>query len=70
LTAAVRSRSIAAMTDSPDLTPAKRLEHAAREERLARALRDNLRRRKQQARAKEARAAEIRADSSGDEPPA
>jgi hypothetical protein len=58
------------MTDSPELSPAKRLEHAAREERLARALRDNLRRRKQQARAKEARAAEIRADSPGDEPPA
>jgi hypothetical protein len=58
------------MNDSPDLTPAKRLEHAAREERLARALRDNLRRRKQQARAKQVRAAEIPADPPADEPPA
>jgi hypothetical protein len=40
------------MTDSPRLTRAKRLEHAAREARLAQALRDNLQRRKQQARAR------------------
>jgi len=40
------------MTDSPHLTRAKRLEHAAREARLGQALRDNLQRRKQQARAR------------------
>ena len=38
------------MPDSPRLTPAKSAERAAREARLAEALRDNLRRRKQQAR--------------------
>jgi hypothetical protein len=58
------------MTDSPNLTRAKRVEHAAREERLARALRDNLHRRKQQARAKEARTAATPADPSATEPPA
>jgi hypothetical protein len=58
------------MTDSPNLTRAKRLVHAAREERLARALRDNLHRRKQQARAKEARTAATPADPSAAEPPA
>jgi hypothetical protein len=41
------------MKNLPDLTPAKRTEQAAREERLARALRDNLHRRKQQQRARE-----------------
>lgn len=41
------------MTDTPRLTPAKRIEQSAREERLARALRDNLRRRKDQARAQQ-----------------
>ena len=41
------------MADSPRLTIAKRAEHAARTERLARALRENLHRRKAQARAKE-----------------
>ena len=40
------------MTDSPHLTRAKRLEHAARDARLGQALRDNLQRRKQQARAR------------------
>jgi len=58
------------MTDSPNLTRAKRLEHTAREERLARALRANLHRRKQQTRAKQARAVETPADPSADEPPA
>jgi hypothetical protein len=38
------------MTDSPHLTKAKRIERAARDERLSRALRENLLRRKQQAR--------------------
>ncbi len=37
-------------THSPRLTPAKRQEHAARDARRAEALRENLRRRKQQAR--------------------
>ena len=58
------------MTDSPNLTRTRRSEHAAREERLARALRDNLHRRKQQARAKEARTAATPADPSASEPPA
>jgi hypothetical protein len=42
------------MTDSPSLTPAKSMERAAREARLAEALRDNLRRRKEQARSRAA----------------
>jgi hypothetical protein len=58
------------MNDSPNLTHAKRIAHAAREERLARALRDNLHRRKQQARAKQARAAATPAEQPTDEPPA
>jgi hypothetical protein len=58
------------MTDSPNLTHTKRIEHAAREERLARALRDNLHRRKQQTRAKQARTAATPADPSAAEPPA
>jgi hypothetical protein len=39
--------------NQPDLTPAKRAERAAQEERLAKALRANLRRRKEQRRARE-----------------
>ena len=38
------------MPDSPRLTPEKAAEHGARTARLAEALRDNLRRRKEQAR--------------------
>jgi hypothetical protein len=38
------------MAGAPNLTDAKRVAQAARSERLARALRDNLRRRKAQAR--------------------
>jgi hypothetical protein len=38
------------MRSSPVLTPRKAAERAARDERLSRALRDNLRRRKDQAR--------------------
>jgi hypothetical protein len=53
LTAARGSPSIAAMTDSPRLTRRNQVEHAARDERLARALRENLRRRKEQAHARE-----------------
>ena len=43
------------MSDEPHLTPARRAEHAARERRRAHALRDNLRRRKEQLRARSAR---------------
>jgi hypothetical protein len=39
------------MSRAPELTPHKAAERAAREERSAQALRDNLRRRKAQARA-------------------
>lgn len=41
------------MTDIPRISGAKRVEIAAREARLSRALRDNLRRRKEQTRARE-----------------
>ena len=41
------------MDDSPHLTPARRAEHAARDKRLAQALRENLSRRKEQARARD-----------------
>jgi hypothetical protein len=40
------------MTDTPRVTPARRAEQAARDKRLAAALRENLRRRKEQARAR------------------
>ncbi|HYM72609.1 MAG TPA: hypothetical protein VET89_06475 [Stellaceae bacterium] len=40
------------MRDDPHLTPARRAERAARDKRLAAALRENLRRRKEQARVK------------------
>jgi hypothetical protein len=57
------------MTDAPRPSPARQIEHAARDERLARALRENLRRRKEQARAREPNAGE-RPDKAagGDEP--
>jgi hypothetical protein len=58
------------MADSPNLTRAKQKEHAQRDERLARALRENLHRRKQQARAKQQHAGEATADPDPDEPPA
>jgi hypothetical protein len=41
------------MSETPHPTPRKSAERAAREERLAKALRDNLRRRKEQVRARE-----------------
>ena len=41
------------MADTPRLTPARRREQARRDERLAQALRENLRRRKDQARARQ-----------------
>jgi hypothetical protein len=58
------------MADSPDLTPAKRQQHAERKKRLARALRENLHRRKQQARAQQEGAAGRTADRTADDPPA
>jgi hypothetical protein len=58
------------MADSPRLTRANREEHAERDKRRARALRDNLHRRKQQARGKAQRAAEPAADPPPGEPPA
>jgi hypothetical protein len=71
LTAARGSPSIAAMTDSPRLTRRKQVEHAARDERLARALRENLRRRKEQARAREPHAGDPPDKAAGgEEPPA
>lgn len=44
------------MNNPPDLSPRKRAECALRDERLAQALRENLRRRKEQARAQAERA--------------
>lgn len=41
------------MSEAPRLTPARQAEQAARDKRLAEALRANLRRRKEQARARE-----------------
>jgi hypothetical protein len=41
------------MPESPRLTPSRQAEHAARDKRLAEALRENLHRRKEQARARE-----------------
>jgi hypothetical protein len=46
------------MNESPYLSPRKRAERAARDKRLAQALRDNLRRRKERARAQAERAAQ------------
>jgi hypothetical protein len=59
-----------AMADSPRLTRAKQIEQAERAERLARALRENLHRRKSQARAKQVRAEDDPPARSGGEPPA
>ncbi len=64
------------MVDAPRLTPAKQPVRSARAERLARALRENLRRRKEQGRARELRAAELDParppadEAASDEPPA
>jgi hypothetical protein len=41
------------MAETPRLTPSRRAEQMAQEKRLAEALRENLRRRKEQARARE-----------------
>jgi hypothetical protein len=56
------------MAEPPRLTPARRAEHAARDRRLADALRDNLRRRKEQARAKAAETAPTEPDSDSKKP--
>jgi hypothetical protein len=60
------------MSRPPHLTPQKSAARAAREERLAKALRDNLRRRKEQARAQERPGAQQseRQRKGGDEPAA
>ncbi len=58
------------MTTPPRLTPARRNEQAARDERLARALRDNLRRRKEQSRARATDASQPAGKPAADEPPA
>ena len=44
------------MADTSRITREKQIEHTTREERLARALRENMRRRKEQARARQPRA--------------
>jgi hypothetical protein len=46
------------MAERPHLTPKKQAESVARTERLAKALRDNLQRRKEQARAQQQRSAD------------
>jgi hypothetical protein len=53
--------------ETPRLTPARRAERQARDERLADALRENLRRRKEQARERKAPAADV--DGSQNLPP-
>ena len=59
------------MADAPRITGARRAEIAAREARLSHALRDNLRRRKEQARAREKPVADPPMDAAADdEPPA
>jgi hypothetical protein len=52
------------MIDKPRISGTKRAEIASREARLSRALRDNLRRRKEQARAREQPAANLADDGS------
>jgi hypothetical protein len=51
----------------PQLTAARRAEHAARDKRLAEALRENLRRRKEQARARDGAAANRTPETAPDE---
>jgi len=70
LTASSRSPSIRPVTDSSDLTPAKRQQQAGRDKRLARALRENLHRRKQQARAKQQPPTEPATPRRDNDPPA
>jgi hypothetical protein len=56
------------LRETPRLTPARRAEHAARDKRLAAALRENLRRRKEQARAKETESAPADREPDPNEP--
>jgi hypothetical protein len=56
------------MPESPRLTPSRQAEHAAREKRLADALRENLRRRKEQARSREREPKPESTDGGGVEP--
>lgn len=70
MTASEGFRFIQSMSDSPRLTPGKREERAERDKRLARALRENLRRRKQQVRIKQSRGASPATDLARDDPPA
>jgi hypothetical protein len=56
------------LRETPRLTPARRAEHAARDKRLAAALRENLRRRKEQARAKQDGAAPADREADPKEP--
>ncbi len=58
------------VSETPHLTPARRAERRAREARLAKALRDNLRRRKAQARARETREDAAPAPARRETPPA
>ena len=55
------------MSETPRLTPARAAEREAREKRLAEALRANLRRRKEQARAREDGADALEAGEAGAE---
>jgi hypothetical protein len=61
---------MAGMSGHLHLTPARQAERAAREARLAKALRDNLRRRKEQARTLEAMADPAPGGNQASEPPA
>jgi hypothetical protein len=56
------------MSETPRLTPTRRAEHEAREKRLAAALRSNLRRRKEQARARDDKAAPKEPEPTTDKP--
>jgi hypothetical protein len=62
--------SIGPAADSSDPTTAKRQQHSDREKRLAGALRENLRRRKQQARARRQKAGSPATESPTGDPPA
>jgi len=66
----LRPPSIGPAADSPDPTTPKRQQHSDREMRLARALRENLRRRKQQARARHQKAGSPASDPPTGDPPA
>jgi hypothetical protein len=70
LTASSRSPSIRPVTDSPDPKATKRQQDAERNTRLARALRDNLHRRKQQVRAKQQPPTEPAVGQRDNDPPA